>query len=61
MLDRTPIGSFIEIEGADEAAINAVAQLLGLDENQKTDKSYTQLFEEWRNATGYAGRDMVFK
>lgn len=58
--DHTPIGDFIEIEGPDEEAIRERALSLGLDWSLRSDKSYVRLFKEWKNRTGYSGRDMVF-
>ena len=59
-LDHTPIGDFIEIEGPDEEAIRNTAELLGLDWETRSGKSYRSLFTKWKNETDYPGRDMVF-
>ncbi len=59
-LDHTPIGDFIEIEGPDEEAIRNTAELLGLDWETRSGKSYRSLFKKWKNETDYPGRDMVF-
>lgn len=60
MLDRTPLGSFIEIEAAGEDEIRLIAQKIDLDWDLRTDKSYVQLFEEWASKTGCSGRKMLF-
>ncbi|MBR6089471.1 MAG: class IV adenylate cyclase [Anaerolineaceae bacterium] len=60
-VDHTPIGDFIEIEGPDGDAIRASAELLGLNWEERIDKGYRALFEQWKKQTGYPGRDMVFR
>jgi adenylate cyclase class 2 len=60
MLDETPIGFYLEIEGPDEETIHRTASLLEIDWNQRTDKSYLQVFQEWAAENGYPGRDMLF-
>ena len=60
MLDRTPLGSFIEIEAAGEDEIRLIVQKIDLDWDLRTDKSYVQLFEEWASKTGNSGRKMLF-
>ncbi len=60
MVDHTPIGDYLEIEGPDEATIRSAADSLGMDWATGTDKSYTVLFHEWAEANGFPGRDMVF-
>ncbi|HPL58111.1 MAG TPA: class IV adenylate cyclase, partial [Flexilinea sp.] len=60
MLDETPIGFYLEIEGPDEETIHRTASLLEIDWNQRTDKSYLQVFQEWAAENGYTGRDMLF-
>ena len=60
-VDHTPIGAYIEIEGPDEAAIRSSVELLGLNWEDRIDKSYSALFSEWKTRTGFSGRDMVFK
>lgn len=60
MLDRTPLGSFIEIEAAGEDEIRLIVQKIDLDWDLRTDKSYVQLFEEWASMTSNSGRKMLF-
>ncbi len=60
MVDHTPIGDFLEIEGPDEAAIRSASDLLNMDWESGTDKSYTVLFQEWAASSHYPGRDMLF-
>ena len=60
MLDETPTGFYLEIEGPDEETIHRTASLLEIDWNQRTDKSYLQVFQEWAAENGYTGRDMLF-
>jgi adenylate cyclase class 2 len=60
MVDETPIGLYVEIEGADEASIHAVSDKLGLDWESRIDQSYQALFADWAAASGYDGNHMVF-
>lgn len=60
MLDETPIGVFIELEGPGEW-IDAAARAMGFDESAYITASYATLFRSWCHAKGLAaGRDMVF-
>lgn len=45
VLDEMPFGAFVEIEGADAAAIRQAATLLGLDWSARSTASYMELFE----------------
>ena len=45
MLDELPYGQFIEIEGENQAAIYAVSDLLGLNQDVMVKASYLALFE----------------
>lgn len=60
MLDHTPIGDFIEIEGGGEAEIQSTAELIGLDWEARTDHSYRALFREWKERAGSAALNMTF-
>jgi adenylate cyclase class 2 len=59
VLDETPIGSYAELEGPGEW-IDAVSARLGLEPSSLTTLSYGRLFEQWREETGSAARDMTF-
>ena len=59
-VDHTPIGDYIEIEGPDAGTIRSSAELLGLDWEQRIEKSYSTLFKIWKRQTGFSGRDMTF-
>lgn len=56
-VDETPIGNYLEIEGA-EADIHKVAEQLGFEEDTFIKESYLTLFAKSRAAR--SGRDMVF-
>jgi adenylate cyclase class 2 len=58
-IDETPIGVFIELEGA-EAAIEDAAARLGRTRADYVLDSYYSLFQQWRTASGSAKADMVF-
>ena len=60
MVDHTPIGDFLEIEGPDEKMICDHAERLGLDWKTSTAKSYQSLFKEWAESVHFSGRDMLF-
>lgn len=52
-LDRVPgLGTYVEIEGPDAVAINAVAVTLGLDPSTHIDESYPHLLAAHCAATG---------
>ena len=61
MVDHTPIGDYLEIEGPDEKTIRDHADKLGLDWKTSTAKSYQRLFKEWAVKVHFSGRDMLFK
>ena len=58
-IDETPVGVFIEIEGA-ETGITAMAQSLGKKPSDYILDSYRGLFLAHRDALQLTGRDMVF-
>lgn len=60
MIDHTPIGDYLEIEGSNEKAIRAAAEKLGVDWKTRTSKSYQKLFLEWADFVHFEGRDMLF-
>jgi adenylate cyclase class 2 len=59
VIDETPLGWFMEIEGAREQ-IRQVAGALGLDMADAITLSYAQLFRNVRRALGLNVRDMTF-
>lgn len=59
VLDITPIGNFIEIEGPAEW-IDATAGKFGFAESDYLTASYTRLFREWVEATGSKAVDMTW-
>jgi adenylate cyclase class 2 len=58
-VDETPVGTFIEIEGGEDAIL-AVTQALGRTPDDFILDSYYSLFRKRRDAFGLADRDMVF-
>lgn len=61
MLDETPIGTYLEIEGDSNDQIFAMAERLGLDSGSAIDSGYHQLFLNWKAAVGVDDRDMIFR
>ncbi len=59
-LDETPIGTFVEIEGSEEA-IASIAVALGRRENDYIADSYRGLYVAHCTTTGAAVGDMVFE
>lgn len=59
MLDETPIGDFLEIEGVAHW-IDSAARKLGFDESSYITASYGRLFLEWCHENGVRPSDMVF-
>lgn len=57
--DETPIGVFAEFEGPPDW-IDRSAALFGFQPEDYITSTYRELFLEWREATGSAGRNMVF-
>lgn len=60
MVDETPLGNFVEIEGPDEAAIRAVSDMLGLDWDSRTELSYQALFTRLADERQFCGKNMLF-
>jgi adenylate cyclase, class 2 len=58
-LDETPIGTFVEIEGG-EQAIEQLAHALGRTESDYVLDSYRGLFLQRRERLGLTGADMMF-
>ncbi len=59
MLDVTPIGTFLELEG-DPAWIDRTAHALGFQESSYITASYGRLYEEWCRHRAIPPGDMVF-
>jgi adenylate cyclase class 2 len=59
-IDETPIGNYVELEGAKES-IRSLAQKLGFKESQFVSLSYYALYEENCRNMGMIPRFMVFK
>lgn len=60
MLDETPIGIFIELEGPPEW-IDGEASALGFSESNYTNLSYARLYEQHCRARGIEPSHMVFE
>ena len=58
-IDETPVGTFVEIEGGEDAIL-AMTEALGRAPADFILDSYYSLFRKRREALGLAGRDMVF-
>jgi len=59
LLDETPIGNFLELEGPPEA-IDQAAALLGYSHSDHITKSYLQLYLDQCRKQGLPASDMVF-
>jgi adenylate cyclase class 2 len=60
MLDETPIGTFMELEGP-ARWIDRTARELGFSRADYIMASYSRLFAEWCAARGIESREMVFR
>jgi adenylate cyclase class 2 len=60
MLDELPYGDFIEVEGPLEQ-IEAVLELLGLQDAERREHSYTKLFDFVRHHLELEFRDLTFE
>ncbi len=60
LLDETPIGDFLEIEG-EPVWIDAIARALGFAETDYITATYARLFLDYSRNHPEAGRDMVFR
>jgi len=58
-IDETPVGTFIEIEGGEDAIL-ALTRALGRTPDDFILDSYYSLFRKRREEMGLPGRDMVF-
>lgn len=61
VLDRTPIGDFIELEGSRAESIRSASQKLGLDWEARSLLSYAGLFERVKLKLGISKRDLTFE
>ena len=59
LLDHTPIGEYIEIEG-DRNSIEAITDELNLSLDEGITKNYMTLYAEYRRQNSEAPEDMVF-
>ena len=60
VVDHTPIGDFVEIEGKPRW-IDATAQKLGVSREDYITKNYATLFSDWKEATKGPACEMTFK
>ena len=60
-LDELPYGTFVEIEGPDPVAIQAVTRHLGLDWEATIPASYTVLFDQLKERLNLSFRDLSFE
>jgi adenylate cyclase class 2 len=60
VLDETPIGNFGEIEGS-ARWIDRTARALGITPTHYITQTYTELFYEWKRATGSTATEMTFR
>jgi adenylate cyclase class 2 len=58
-LDETPVGIYLELEGA-PAWIDRTARQLGFEEKDYITASYARLYQEWCGRRGIAPANMVF-
>jgi len=59
MVDETPVGVFLELEGTPQW-IDRTARKLGFDEDAYITASYGRLYQEWCAAHGLTPGDMTF-
>lgn len=59
VLDATPIGDFVELEG-DHVWIDTTAKKLGILASEYSTASYVRIFSEWKNATKHSANNMTF-
>jgi adenylate cyclase, class 2 len=60
VVDQTPIGNFGEIEGR-ARWIDATARRLGIRRSDYITQNYAGLFQQWKQRTGSAAKEMTFK
>jgi adenylate cyclase class 2 len=59
LLDKTPIGNYIEIEGSEEHILE-LSKELGLDPESGSSKNYMELYREYCELNNQKPSDMVF-
>jgi adenylate cyclase, class 2 len=59
VIDETPIGDFIELEG-EHAWIDSTAAKLGISASEYLTASYVRLFLDWKAARRYPANNMTF-
>ncbi len=60
MLDETPIGTFIELEGSRSWIRRAARALLGAQQQHFITQNYAALYADWCRRHGRPVRDMIF-
>jgi adenylate cyclase class 2 len=60
MLDETPVGVYLELEGTPHW-IDRTARRLGFQENQYITDSYARIYLDWCGANGRTPGDMTFE
>ncbi len=60
-LDEMPYGTFIEIEGPDDASIQVAAAVLRLDWSARCAESYTSIFNRLRNEQNLIAENLSFE
>jgi adenylate cyclase, class 2 len=60
MLDETPLGFFVEIEGENKDSIVSLANLLHLEFSEAITESYLFLFEQAQKSLEFKFRDLTF-
>ncbi len=60
MLDETPIGTYLELEGSPKW-IDRVAAELGFAQQDYITASYASLYREWRKGKPHSPEDMIFQ
>ena len=59
VVDETPLGVYVELEGSSEW-IDAAAVSLGIGEGEYITLSYGRIFENWRDAVKSSARNFTF-
>ncbi|MCE1255001.1 MAG: CYTH domain-containing protein, partial [Anaerolineae bacterium] len=60
-LDEMPYGTFIEIEGPDDASIQVAAAILRLDWSARCNESYISLFNRLRSEQNLRAENLSFE